>query len=180
MCVWASFLALCCLYSDSGLNSQIKSVLLIQDNKQKKRYRPNPAFQWEHTLWWEGARRRKGEERREKKEKKKEYRLCWCMEPKVEELSNLPEVSQEPSGRLMPDLLRPKAKSSLQDYLNCQVRGRNTKHSRIKTHTHGCPLHSGMEFPLTLVGVPCAEHNENMLLSMHTVIICDYVVHQRA
>jgi len=90
----------------------------------------------------------------------------------------LPEVSQEPSVRLNPDLSRPKAKSSLQDYRDSQRIGE--KHTKTKPTPHGCPLHSGMEFPLMSVGVPCAEHNENMLLSMYTIIICDYVVHQRA
>lgn len=60
------------------------------------------------------------------------------------------------------------------------INGQTTKHNRTQTHTHGCPLHAGMEFPVMLVGVLCGECNENMLLSMYTIIICDYVVHQRA
>lgn len=33
------------LYSDSALNNQVKSVSLMQENKQMKSYGPSPEFQ---------------------------------------------------------------------------------------------------------------------------------------
>lgn len=69
------------------------------------------SFQWEQKLERERARRRGKKS------------LLTCEELTPEKLSNLPEVSQEPSGRLNPDLLRPKAKSSLQDYVDFQEWG---------------------------------------------------------
>lgn len=59
----------------------------------------------------------------------------------------LPEVSQELSGRLNPDLLRPKAKFSLQDYRDSQrIREQHTKPKPTRTgalyiqawHSHSC------------------------------------------
>lgn len=84
---------------------------LIQDSEQKQRCRPTPVFN-ENLSYSEreGGKGKKGG----KKRKKKVLSLLMygCMELTAEELSNLPEVSHEPSGRLNCDPLRPKAKSS--------------------------------------------------------------------
>lgn len=54
--------------------------------------------------------------------------LLMYGEQRPEKRNNLPEVSQEPSGRLNPDHSRPKAKSSLQDYRDSQrIGGKHTK-----------------------------------------------------